>query len=141
MEPVLSNSASADQPTPSSAEPSQPDNTIAAQGAAAASSVELGIAGLAPDAFNLLTGGMYALKARTSSARFPLFASLMTNALAQQRRCFLITASKPQDILERLDPLLEKPTAALIEAGSLHVFGTQADIPKRIFRFGADRFA
>lgn len=151
MESGLSNIDTTEPSNPSPSEPSQPDGRLAGQEAnaaetiaaetIAAEAIELGIAGLAPGAFDLLPGGMYALKARTSSARFPLFASLMSRALTRQRPCFLITASKPQDILSRLDPLLDTPTAALIEAGSLRVFATQADMPKRIFRFGPDRFA
>ncbi len=141
MESVLSNRVLSEQSNPSPTVPSQSDGPMAEQQTLAASTVEMGIAGLAPGSFDLLSGGMYALKARTSSARFPLFAGLMSAALAQRRPCFLITASKPQDILARLEPLLETPTAALIEAGSLQVFATQADISKRIFRFGPDRFA
>ena len=103
-------------------------------------SVELGIDGIPSDCCDLILGGMYALKASTSSARFPLFASLLLNAIRTGKRCFLITASKPDEFLSRLDIYWGMSSSALITSGQLKVFSTQAEITTKIFRYGADRF-
>lgn len=103
-------------------------------------SLELGIDGVPAKCCDLILGSMYALKASTSSARFPLFASLLLNAILAGRRCFLITASRPEEFLTRLDAHWDMSATALISDGQLTVFGTQAEVTKKIFRYGADRF-
>ena len=103
-------------------------------------SLEMGVTGVPAKSCDLILGSMYALKASTSSARFPLFASMLLNAIRAGRRCFLITASKPEEFLARLDAHWEMSSTALIAGGQLTVFSTQAEVNKKIFRYGADRF-
>ena len=103
-------------------------------------SLELGISGIPAKTCDLILGSLYALKASTSSARFPLFASLVLNAIRTGRRCVVITASKPDEFLSRLESHWSIRANDLIADGQLCVFSTQAEISKKIFRYGADRF-
>ena len=103
-------------------------------------SLELGVHGIPAKCCDLILGSMYALKASTSSARFPLFTSILFNAIRAGRPCFLITASKPDDFLARLDAHWTMVSGELIAGGQLKVFSTQAEVTKKIFRYGADRF-
>ena len=102
--------------------------------------LELGVIGVPAKCCDLILGSMYALKASTSSARFPLFASLLLNAIRAGRRCFLITASAPEEFLARLDTCWEMSSNTLIAGRQLTVFSTQVEVTKKIFRYGADRF-
>lgn len=103
-------------------------------------SLELGITGLPPRHCDLRFGGMYALKANTASARYPLFASVLLNAVQAGRKCFLVTDNRPAEFLARLDAHWELNSEALIEGGQMVVFSPQEEITKKIFRYGADRF-
>jgi hypothetical protein len=103
-------------------------------------SLELGVAGLPPRHCDLRDGGMYALKANTASARYPLFASVLLRAIEAGRKCFLVTDSRPAEFLARLDAHWALSAEGLIESGQLVVFFPQEEITKKIFRYGADRF-
>lgn len=100
----------------------------------------LGIPGLTEDGCDLLPGGMYALKARTATARLPLFAAFLENAVRSGRPCALITASKPDEFLARLQGYWEDSAERMLTDGRLKVFSTQEEVPKKMFRYGADRF-
>lgn len=102
--------------------------------------LELGIVGLPARHCDLRTGGMYALKANTASARYPLFASLLLKAIQAGRKCFLVTDSRPAEFLARLDAHWELTAEDLIDEAQLVVFSPQEEITKKIFRYGADRF-
>ena len=122
------------------------ENTLSNVGSAGSASLgnsnslELGIAGIPAKTCDLIVGSLYALKASTSSARFPLFASLVLNAIRAGRKCFVITANKPDEFLIRLESYWSINAASLIADGQLCVFSTQAEVSKKIFRYGADRF-
>ena len=103
-------------------------------------SLEIGVSGVPAKYCDLILGSMYALKASTSSARFALFVSILFNAIRAGRPCFLITASKPDEFLARLDKHWAMQSNDLIAGGQLKVFSTQAEVTKKIFRYGADRF-
>jgi hypothetical protein len=101
--------------------------------------IELGIAGLPEFSSDMVSGGLYALNVRTSSARFPLLSSSLQSAIQSGLRCTIVTASAPEDLLQRLDTPGGFASAELLADGRLSVFGMQDEFGKKIFRYGADR--
>ena len=102
--------------------------------------VDLDISGLPELSATMFGGGMYALKAATPSARFPILISSLANALTSGLNCCVILPSKPELFLQRIQALGNIDAAQFIEAGRLHIFTMQAEFAKTIFRNGTDGF-
>jgi Cellulose biosynthesis GIL len=103
--------------------------------------IEIGIQGLPELSANMIAGGLYALKAETPSARYPLLAGSLNSALRSGLTCTVIVPSKPESFLQRIESFGGFDAQELMNANRLHVFVTQAEFSKKMFRFGADRFA
>ncbi len=101
--------------------------------------IELGISGLPEFSSDMVSGGLYALNVRTSSARFPLLASALGCAIEAGLHCTIITASAPEDVLGRLETPAGFSMTELLSDGRLVVFSMQDEFTKKIFRYGADR--
>jgi Cellulose biosynthesis GIL len=112
-----------------------------AQGAAVGETfaIGLGISGMPEFSSDMLSGGLYALNVRTSSARFPLLSGSLRNAIQLGLNCTIVTASAPEDLLQRLEIPGEFSSAELIADGRLSVFSMQDEFGKKVFRYGADR--
>ena len=102
--------------------------------------VDLGIGGLPELSSTMMGGGIYALKAATPSARFPLLIGSLASALASGLTCSVILQSKPELFVQRIELFGNIDAAQLIEAGRLHIFVMQAEFAKTVFRYGADGF-
>ena len=103
--------------------------------------IEIGIQGLPELSANMIAGGLYALKAETPSARYPLLAGSLASALRSGLTCTVIVPSKPEVFIQRIETFGGLDAHQLMSDGRLHVFVTQAEFAKKMFRFGADRFA
>ena len=102
--------------------------------------VRLGIRGLPNLTDNMISGGLYVLIAETPSARFPILAGNLGNALKNERPCSVIVPSQPELFLQRIEALEKMNAAALIASSRLQVFVMQEEFSKKMFRFGADAF-
>jgi Cellulose biosynthesis GIL len=123
-------------------ETSEPSSAIrpALSGAMAADfAIELGISGLPEFSSDMICGGLYALNVRTSSARFPLLSSSLQSALESDLRCTIVTASAPEELLQRLEVPDGFSCAELLADERLAVFSMQDEFGKKMFRYGADR--
>ncbi len=103
-------------------------------------SLHLGILGLDPEQYQMVTGGLYALQVTTPSTRFALIASCVQQAIDSGSHCTLITSAAPEEVLSRLSQNADFSTENLIEQKRLSVFPMQEEFSKKIFRYGADRF-
>lgn len=103
--------------------------------------IEIGIQGLPELSANMIAGGLYALKAETPSARYPLLAGSLKSALKSGLSCTVIVPSKPEVFIQRVEAFGGFDAHQLINENRLHVFVTQDEFAKKMFRFGADRFA
>lgn len=102
--------------------------------------VRIGIRGL-PDQINsMMGGGLYVLIAKTTSARFPMLACSIANALEEGLVCTLIAPANPLPFLQRIENLAQIDTADLVAANLLQIFVAQDNFLKKIFQFGAERF-
>ncbi len=101
--------------------------------------IKLGIEGLPVFSSDMICGGLYALKVRTPSARFPLFSSSLKSAIESGLQCTIITASSPEEFLQRLEIPGGFSCAEPLADGRLSVFSMQDEFGKKIFRYGADR--
>jgi Cellulose biosynthesis GIL len=102
-------------------------------------SIDLGVSGMRDVAANMVSGGMYGIQVRTSSARFPLLASSLQSALATGLPCTLITGSAPEDVLHRIEQSGGFNVAELLADGRLVVFSSQDEFSKNMFRYGPER--
>ncbi len=103
--------------------------------------IEIGIKGLPELSANMISGGLYALKAETPSARYPLLAGSLVSALKSGLTCTVIVPSKPEVFIQRIESFGGLDANQLISDDRLHIFVTQTEFAKKMFRFGADRFA
>jgi len=102
--------------------------------------VRIGIRGL-PDQINsMMGGGLYVLIAKTTSARFPMLAGSIANALEEGLVCTLIAPTNPQSFIQRIETLAQIDTADLVATNLLQIFVAQDNFLKKIFQFGAQRF-
>ncbi len=101
--------------------------------------IKLGISGLPELSSDMICGGLYAIKVRTPSARFPLLSSSLQGAIESGIRCTVITGSTPEDLLHRLEVPGGFSCTEPLADGRLSVFSMQDEFGKKIFRYGADR--
>jgi cellulose biosynthesis protein BcsE len=102
--------------------------------------VNLGVRGLADLSGDMVSGGIYALEAKMTSARFPLFAGCLASALSGLGLATVIVPSKPEAIVERMSQYPELDVPARLEVDDLKVFVMQPEFQKKMFRFGAGSF-
>lgn len=102
--------------------------------------VRLGIHGLPNLTNHMLPGGLYALIAGTPPARFPVLADSLGHAINDGLTCSIVIPSNPELFVERIESFSQFDLPALIHAGRVNVFEMQDEIPKKMFRFGADSF-
>jgi hypothetical protein len=102
-------------------------------------SIELGIFGMPEFSANMISGGLYALKVGTSSARFPLLSSSLQSAIRAGLPCTIVTASAPDELLQRLELYGDFSAKQVLADGRLAVYSMQEEFSKKMFRFGADR--
>jgi hypothetical protein len=88
----------------------------------------------------MVSGGFYALKVKTPSARFPLLLGALESAVGLGLHCAVISGSNPEDLLARLDAYGRLPVTQAVREGKIHVFSIQEDFSKKMFRYTADRF-
>jgi hypothetical protein len=102
--------------------------------------VSTGVDGLSEPGFDMISGGLYALKVKTPSARFPMLLMSLSSAMEQGLPCALISGASPEDLLARLDGFgLLSVTQAVLD-GKVQVFSCQDDFSKKVFRYTAERF-
>jgi Cellulose biosynthesis GIL len=101
--------------------------------------VDLGVSGMRDVTADMVSGGMYGLQVRTSSARFPLLASSLKSALATGLPCTLITGANPETVLQRLQQSGGFATNELLADNRLMVFSSLDEFSKNMFRYGAER--
>jgi hypothetical protein len=102
-------------------------------------SIALGISGMPESGTEMISGGLYALNVRTSSARFPLLSSTLQSALEAGLKCTIVTTSVPEELLQRLETPGGFLSSELLADDRLAVFSMQDEFSKKIFRYGADR--
>lgn len=103
--------------------------------------IAIGIQGLPELSANMISGGLYALKAETPSARYPLLAGSLQSALKSGLTCTVIVPSKPEFFVQRIESFGDLDAHQLMREDRLRIFVTQDEFAKKMFRFGADRFA
>ncbi len=103
--------------------------------------IAIGIQGLPELSANMIPGGLYALKAETPSARYPLLAGSLQSALNSGLTCTVIVPSKPELFVQRIESFGDLDAHHLMSEDRLRIFVTQDEFAKKMFRFGADRFA
>lgn len=101
--------------------------------------IELGIVDMPEFSSNMISGGLYALKVGTSSARFPLLSSSLQSALRAGLPCTIVTASAPDELLQRLELYGDFSAKDVLADGRLVVYSMQEEFSKKMFRYGADR--
>lgn len=101
--------------------------------------IELGIFGMPEFSSNMISGGLYALKVSTSSARFPLLSSSLQSAIRAGLPCTIVTASAPDELLQRLELYGDFSASEVLADGRLVVYSMQEEFSKKMFRYGADR--
>jgi Cellulose biosynthesis GIL len=101
--------------------------------------IELGIFGMPEFSSNMISGGLYALKVGTSSARFPLLSSSLQSAIRAGLPCTIVTASAPDELLQRLELYGDFSAKEVLADGRLVVYSMQEEFSKKMFRYGADR--
>jgi hypothetical protein len=101
--------------------------------------VDLGVSGMRDVTADMVSGGMYAIHVRTSSARFPLLASSLKSALATGLPCTVITGASPEDVLQRLQQSGGFAVDELLADNRLMVFSSLDEFSKNMFRYGPDR--
>ncbi len=101
--------------------------------------IELGIFGMPEFSSNMISGGLYALKVGTSSARFPLLSSSLQSAIRAGLPCTIVTASAPDELLQRLELFGDFSAKEVLADGRLVVYSMQDEFSKKMFRYGADR--
>jgi Cellulose biosynthesis GIL len=124
---------------PAKNQPNQAQDVERRQVATSIFSVSLGVAGMRDVTADMVSGGMYAVHVKTSSARFALLASSLQNALATGLPCTVITGSAPEDVLQRIEQCAGFSVAELLESNQLTVFSSQDEFSKNMFRYGAER--
>ena len=102
--------------------------------------VRLGINGLPSLTGNMKSGGLYVMLAETPSARFPILAANLADALANNLPCTVIVPSHPELFLQRVEASGTINALELIAANRLQLFVMQEEFSKKMFRFGADSF-
>jgi hypothetical protein len=124
---------------PSSATSAKTAGSLHGQVSSTIFSVDLGVSGMRDVTANMISGGMYAIHVRTSSARFPLLASSLQSALATGLPCTVITAANPEDMLQRLQQSGGFDVDELLASNRLMVFSSLDEFSKNMFRYGAER--
>lgn len=114
------------------------DSTISA---ASVSPVRLGIQGLPNLTNSMNEGGLYILIAETPSARFPIIAETLANALDDNVICTVIVHANPAAFIQRIESFGILNTPELFASNRLQFFEMQEEFAKKMFRFGADSFA
>jgi hypothetical protein len=102
--------------------------------------IPFGIDGLDDAGSDLISGGFYAIKVKTPSARFPLLLGALRNAVDLGLHCAVISGKSPEDFVQRLDAYGVLPVSDLVTEGKIHIFSIQEDFSKKMFRYTADRF-
>lgn len=103
--------------------------------------VRVGVSGL-PNLTDCMTvGGTYVLVAETPSARFPLLASSLSNALDEGFPCTVIVPANPEQFIQRVDSFVAFDAVELIASNRLQLFVMQDEFSKAMFRFGAEALA
>lgn len=102
--------------------------------------VQLAISGMASLTNSMAPGGLYVMIAATPSARFPILASSIGDALDAGIAVNIVVPANPGLFLDRIASLGRIDTAPLLAAQRLGLFEMQDEFPKKMFRYGADRF-
>lgn len=102
--------------------------------------VRLGIRGLPGITQHLITGGLYVLVAETAATRFPLLASFLGTSLGDGRPVTLVLPGQPEAFVQRLEGLGGLPLNSSLTSGKCQLLVTQSELPKRMFRYGPERF-
>lgn len=103
--------------------------------------VRLGIQGLPNLTDCMNAGGLYILIAETPSARFPIVAKTLANALNEGVSCSVIVHSNPESFIRRIESFGHLNTPELLASNRLQFFEMQDEFSKKMFRFGADSFS
>lgn len=102
--------------------------------------VNLGVRGLGGLSAEMVPGGIYALEARMTTARYPLFAGCLASALQSVGTASVVVPSKPEMFVERLAEYSELDVTDHLENGDLQIYVMQPEFQKKMFRFGAGSF-
>lgn len=100
----------------------------------------LGITGLPNLTNTMIRGGMYVLIAEMPPARFPLLAASLGAAVESHLFCNVIAATNPAQFIERVESYGTFNATELIEADRMNMLVLQDEVPKKMFRLGADVF-
>ena len=103
--------------------------------------MRLGVQGLPNLTDTMNSGGLYILIAETPSARFPILAKTLANALTEGVTCSVIVNANPVTFIQRIESFGHINTPELIASSRLQFFEMQEEFSKKIFRFGADSFS
>ena len=117
------------------------DTAIAAGAAGAQNTVvRLGIPGLASLTDSMMSGSLYALVAEAPPARYPMIASSLAGALAQNLPCTVILPGQPEEFIDRIARFGQFDMQKALLGGQLQIFTMQENFTKSMFRFGAETF-
>lgn len=103
--------------------------------------MRLGIQGLPNLTDCMNPGGLYILIAETPSARFPVLAKTLDNAISQGVVCSAIVHANPESFIQRIESFGHLNMPDLLASNRLQFFEMQDEFSKKIFRFGADSFS
>lgn len=101
--------------------------------------VQVGIRGLPGLAGSMVAGGLYVLIAKTTSARFPMFAGSVAQAIEDGVTSTVISAN-PAQFIQRIEAISGIDAAELVNSRRLQFFMLQDNFLKKMFQFGARRF-
>jgi cellulose biosynthesis protein BcsE len=102
--------------------------------------VRIGIRGLPHLTNSMINGGLYALIAETSSARFPMLASSLDSAIKDGLSCTVVVPSNPEQFIQRIESFGQVKVGALYAQNRLQFFVMQEEFSKKMFRYGAEGF-
>lgn len=98
--------------------------------------IDLGVAGLPEEARGLYLGGLYALKAGTSSARYPLLVGSVLDAVQRGIPCTFVLRGQPEVFIARMEESGRMDLAALAADHRVHFLLMQGEFQKKAFRSG-----
>lgn len=100
----------------------------------------LGVRGLPLLVGSMVGGGLYALIAETPTARFPILAESLNNAIQDGLTCTVVVPAEPALFLQRIEAFNDLNAHELLATNRLQVFVMQDEFSKKVFRFGAEGF-
>ena len=100
----------------------------------------IGVRGLPNLVDSMVSGGMYVLIAQTPSARFPLLAASLANAVTDGLACTVIVPTEPELFIQRVESYGDLNVHELLAANRLQLFVMQDEFSKKMFRVGAEGF-